>query len=554
MSAPQESLSALLRRVVNRVEEGAATEDRLRGLLDAVTAIAGDLDLAATLQRIVSAAAALADARYGALGVLDDDASGLAEFVVHGMDESEIEQVGHLPQGLGVLGQLISDARPLRLRRISEHPNSHGFPERHPAMTSFLGVPIRVRDRVFGNLYLTEKRGGGHFTDTDEHAVVALAAAAAVAIENSALFESSERRSRWLGATAEIQRTLLGARVAEDVFDLVASHARAVTDGDVAVVVLENASGELIVEAVSGEDSEMIGRSLPRTGVWSDVVEHGATIHAAEGVRIPGMPGITSALVVPFRAADDQSGALLVSTPRERPGAAPHSEEIAALRGFASQAAIALQLARAREDRESLAVLADRDRIARDLHDVVIQRLFATGLSLQGLTRQLEDPALADRIKGSVADLDATIRDIRTTIFELSNTHAGEALKSQLTDVLGAAQSALKLRPHLTFSGPIDTLVPGPIQPHLVAVLIEALSNVARHARASTVEVSVSATGTPQPAVTLVVKDDGIGLPASRTESGLANLRKRADNLGGSLSLDSPESGGCVLTWSVPLP
>jgi signal transduction histidine kinase len=553
VSLPEESLAGLLKRVVNRVEEGAATEERLRALLDAVTAVGSDLDLPGTLTRIVTAAARLSDAKYGALGVVDSSGEGLVEFVTYGIDGAGMAKIGSLPRGHGILGLLITDPRPLRLHDLKGHASSYGFPANHPPMSSFLGVPIRVRDRVFGNLYLTEKRGGGDFTDADEQAVIALAAAAAVSVENAALYGESQRRSRWLGATAEIQRTLLAVPVTADALDLVASHARSVTEGDLAIVVLEDPSGELVIEAVSGTDQELIGGRLPREGVWQDVVEHGATIHLAEGVRVPGLPGIESALMVPFRGTDSTGGAILVSTSGKEMQQAPQTDEVAALRGFASQAAIALQLAKAREDRESLAIFADRDRIARDLHDVVIQRLFATGLTLQGLARHIGDPALAGRLANAVNDLDTTIRDIRTTIFELSSNDSVSDLKAQVAEVVGAAQSTLKLKPQLRFEGPVDTLVPDEIRPHLIAVLVEALSNVGRHAHASSVHVVLAARDSPDNCVELIVRDDGVGMPDERAESGLANMRRRAKDLGGDLRIESRPNAGTTLTWSSPI-
>jgi signal transduction histidine kinase len=542
-----------LKRVVNRVEEGAATEERLRALLDAVTAVGSDLDLPGTLTRIVTAAARLSDAKYGALGVVDPSGEGLVEFVTYGIDGPGIAKIGSLPRGHGILGLLITDPRPLRLHDLKGHASSYGFPANHPPMSSFLGVPIRVRDRVFGNLYLTEKRGGGDFTDGDEQAVIALAAAAAVSVENAALYGESQRRSRWLGATAEIQRTLLAVPVTADALDLVASHARSVTEGELAIVVLEDPSGELIIEAVSGTEQELIGHRLPREGVWQDVVEHGATIHLAEGVRVPGLPGIESALMVPFRGTDSTGGAILVSTSGKDMQQAPQTDEVAALRGFASQAAIALQLAKAREDRESLAIFADRDRIARDLHDVVIQRLFATGLTLQGLARHIGDPAVAGRLANAVNELDTTIRDIRTTIFELSSNDSVSDLKAQVSEVVGAAQSSLKLKPQLQFQGPVDTLVPDEIRPHLIAVLVEALSNVGRHAQASTVHVVLAVHDHPDKCVELIVRDDGVGIPDERSESGLANMRRRAEGLGGELRIESRPNEGTTLTWSSPI-
>ena len=545
----EEPLADLLRHVVNRVQDLVAAEERVRALLDAVTVIGGDLDLHATLQRVIAAAARLVGARYVALGVLDSTGDGLSDFITWGIDDDQRAAIGALPKGHGILGLLISDPRPLRLHDLKKHEQSYGFPANHPPMDTFLGVPVRGRAGIFGNLYLTEKEGGGDFTDDDERAVVALANAAGIAIENARLFEQTHRRERWLEATADIQQSLLRERNRSVVLDLVASKGREVAGADLAFIVLESDDGPLKVEAVSG-NADLLEAQLPRTGPLPDVLDQGATIRLATGVPLPGVPEARQALLVPFTGPGGVGGALVVAATSTHDGVWPLDDEVEAMRGFAAQAAIALDRAQAREDREALAVFSDRDRIARDLHDLVIQRLFATGLSLQGSARLITKPEVQDRIHASVDDLDATIRDIRTTIFALSHEKVSADLRAQVREVVAAATTSLGSAPRLRIDGPLDSLVPDDTRPHLLAVLVESLSNTARHADATGVDVRVAVEGRD---VVVEVTDDGRGFTPSGRESGLANMRHRAEQLGGTCAIHSKEGGGTTIRWSAPL-
>jgi signal transduction histidine kinase len=345
------------------------------------------------LRRIVQAAVDLVDADYGALGVLDETGTRLAQFITIGVDDETHRAIGHLPEGHGILGLLIVEPKPLRLPDLGEHPNSFGFPPNHPPMTSFLGVPIKLRDQVFGNLYLTDKRSAEVFTDVDEELVVALAAAAGVAIENARL------------------------------------HAR---------------------------------------------------LH-------------------------------------------------------------------------ELAVLEDRERIARDLHDTVIQRLFATGLSLQGAARLAVRPEVTERIERAVDDLDDTVRHIRTAIFGLESARSSTAsLRQRLLTLAGEAAGPLGFEPRIRFDGPLDSVVDDDVAVELLATLREAMTNVARHARARSADVSVAV---DEFDVVLTVADDGVGPPTEprRGGRGLENLRARAERLGGQFELRAGAKGGAVLVWRSPL-
>jgi len=363
---------------------------RLRQLLDAVMVVGSDLDLPAMLRRLVLSATELVDARYGALGVLDESRSRLAQFITVGLDDEARAAIGELPEGHGILGLLIVDAKPIRLPDLREHPDSYGFPPHHPPMRSFLGVPIFVRGEVFGNLYLTDKTTAEVFTDVDEELVLGLAAAAGVAIDNARL--------------------------------------------------------------------------------------HGQM--------------------------------------------------------------------------QELTLLEDRERIARDLHDTVIQRLFATGMALQAASRLTDRAEIVTRIDAAVDDLDDTVKHIRSTIFELGRSHAPGGVRRSLIRVVDEQVAALGFRPTVTFEGPAESL-PESIVSELLAALREGLSNVARHAEASRAEVHLVVSDE----VELTVADDGIGPPLGQPTlgNGLPNLAARAERLGGTFSLgprDPPR--GTVLRWCIP--
>ncbi len=374
---------------------GIDDPERLRALVAAVLAIGSDLELPAVLRHIVESAVTLIDARYCALGVLDAAGEGLSEFVHVGMSPEEVQGIGRLPEGHGILGLLILEPEPLRLGVLGAHPDSFGFPPNHPPMSSFLGVPIRVRGQVFGNLYLTDKRGAAEFSQEDEILAVALAGAAGVAVENSRL----------------------SARVA------------------------------------------------------------------------------------------------------------------------------------------ALSLVEDRERIAADLHDTVIQRLFATGLGLQGLVRAVDDPAVAGPIQRAVDDLDETIRQIRSAIFALQSPRLpGRTLADEIAGLVAEATASLGFRPAVRLDGPVDQLVGDAVGVQLLAVLREALSNVVRHAGASVVTVTVEVSGSE---LITTVTDDGAGAGAGRRPggNGLASLHHRAEALGGTLRLGAGDGGrGTTVRWRVPLP
>jgi signal transduction histidine kinase len=546
-------LDELLQELLDRVGEVSASRERLRALLDAVVGIGTDLDLHSTLRRIVVAACRLTDARYGALGVIGSDRT-LTDFITHGLSEENHRLIGDLPHGHGVLGLLIEDPRPIRLPDITAHPRAYGFPEHHPMMRSFLGVPVRIRDQVFGNLYLAEKAGGGQFTDDDEELMRALSVAAGAAIENARLYDQMRRRQRWLEAAGEITGVLLGEINRAEALRLVAERAREVAQSDLTLVLIATGDTELVVEVADGNVPEkLIGTVVGAAcGELGDVVRdrHIAIVEDLGGIADWPLPLHTGpALLVPLIADGNTLGALAVAY---RPGGTMIAEgaDVAMIETFAGQAALALERARAQEEREILAVLGDRERIARDLHDVVIQRLFAAGMQLQGLASHGLRQQTRDRVDTVVEHLDTTIRDIRGAIFELRTPSAG-GLRTELRALAEEARAALGFRPQLTTDGPIDSAVPDLMRPAVTAVLQEALSNAARHARASAVTVEVTAGAG---VLTVRVVDDGIGLPADvRSVGGLRNMQRRAEQYGGVCVWESVEPHGTALTWTAPL-
>jgi signal transduction histidine kinase len=547
-------LDELLQEMLVRVGEVVTSRERLRALLNAVVAIGSDLDLRSTLRRIVEAACELLDARYGALGVIGPDRL-LTEFITHGIDAETHARIGDLPHGRGVLGLLIADPRPVRLPDITKHPQSYGFPPNHPPMHSFLGAPIRIRDQVFGNLYLAEKRGAAEFTEDDEEIAVALAAAAGVAIENARLYAVAHRRERWLAATAEITTVLLGEVRRTEALGLVARRAREVAEAELVLVLLyDEEVGQFTVEVVDSADGvvpPLVGTILPATETTfaASVTDRRHTVIESLAKAGPWPAPVTDgpALVSPLSAAETLHGVLVVAYPAGQ--ARQSDDDVPLLASFAAQAALAMERARAQEERELLVVLEDRERIARDLHDVVIQRLFATGLQLQSTAPLIARPEVGRRINDAVDELDSTIRDIRRAIFELRSPMSA-ALRTEIRDAVDAAAGSLGFRPALEISGPVDSAVPDAVRPDLLAVLREALSNAVRHAHASQVGVLVRVDGGR---LTLSVDDDGIGTSPEAARGGLVNLRERAAGLGGEFVVEPAQPRGTRLRWSVPL-
>jgi signal transduction histidine kinase len=555
---PQLQLDDLLDELQTRLATIRATRDRVHDLLGSVLLVGSELDLAQVLRRIVEAAVSLVDAEYGALGVIGEG-ERLSQFITVGVTEQEIARIGPYPSGRGILGELIRSPQPLRLDDLTSHPASFGFPPHHPPMQTFLGVPVRVRDQVFGNLYLTEKRDGLPFDAEDEQLLTVLAAAAGVAIENARLYDDSRRRERWLRGSAELTRRLLSGVDASDVLRPFAEEAMDMADADlVAIPVPVPGVDSLLIEIAVGQGADVYrGALIPVEGSLSGrVLRNGepasvADVHADESATgaLDATGQFGPFMVVPLGTADQVRGVLMAGRTTGRP--AFDAATVGMLADFAAQAAVALELAERRAESEHLRVLEDRDRIARDLHDMAIQRLFATGMSLQGIARFIDNEEIAGRIGRAIDDIDETIKVIRSTIFalEAKATSDRASLRTRLLAEVETAAATLGFTPTLTFDGLIDAHVPDQIGEHAVAVLREALSNAAKHAGAG--RVSVSAIAGDE--FTLIVADDGVGIASGGRRSGLHNLERRATALGGSLRIEAATGGGTRLVWQVPV-
>jgi signal transduction histidine kinase len=559
--APQFRLDALLEDLQEQVQRVRGTQNRVHTLLEAVLAIGSDLDLDVVLQQIVESAVQLVDCRYGALGVLGDE-GGIKQFITVGIDEETIARIGHYPRGEGILGLLIREPHALRLPVLSDHPDSVGFPPGHPPMTTFLGTPVQVRDKIFGNLYLTEKHGGAEFDAEDEAVLRTLGAAAGVAIDNARLYDDARRRERWLAASSELTRTLLSGADPVEVLHTFTATVRELSDADlVTLAVPVTGTTDLVIESAEGHDAELVrGLALPDgTSLAAKVFASGERIVSASlsedprtGTGSASVLELGPAFVIPLGTPERVRGVLQVAN--RQGGTVFPDATVDMIAGFAGHAALALEIAEHRRDAEQLLVLNDRDRIARDLHDLAIQRLFAGGLSLQSVLNRLSDrPEVAERVQRVVDDLDDTIKVVRSTIYALreSDRTGATGLRARLVTEVGRAAETLGFTPSLRMSGLLDTDVSDEQREHMVAVLREALSNAARHAHATAVEVTAEATTTT---LRLRVADNGrgIGSDVSR-RSGLGNISTRADHLGGTCALTPNEPSGTVLEWTVPL-
>lgn len=555
----------LLSEVLLRVKDARDEQVRWQLLLEAVVSMAAGLSLDDLLRRIVDVARDLVQARYGALGVLSNSGPRrLRLFITSGLTEDQTAAIGALPTGHGVLGLLIDRPEPVRLHDITMHPNAYGFPAEHPPMHSFLGVPVRSAGKVFGNLYLAEKEGGGDFTPQDEEIVTALAAAAGVAIENARLHEDAARRERWLDARTRIMTALMDDLDRPAALQLVADQARSIADADLAWIMTGPDPDALKVEVVSGIELEPAQLDAPLTQhpIASSAVRAGTPLTVADLSAEPDQLGISDvvdlstigpAVMVPLQGADvsggeNAAGILALAWTHENAGRSRDVDLLVA-NAFAEQVTIALRFASSRLDQQRLAVYGDRERISRDLHDVVIQRLFAIGLRLQAALNTATEESVRTRLDQSVDDLDETINNIRKTIFQLGNLDRSGDLMASITQEIDRAAHLLGFRPEVQFSGPIRRGVPIAVGEDALAVLAEALSNVVRHAEASAVWISVTAGSD----LVLEVRDNGVGMPVTASESGLANMRRRAIDRGGRCTIGPAEPRGTAICWSVPL-
>ncbi|MFI1964506.1 GAF domain-containing sensor histidine kinase [Streptomyces pathocidini] len=552
--------------------------ERLPRLLEAMVSVGTGLDLHTTLDRIAETAAGLTGARYAAIGVVNEQGDGLADFVTHGIAPEEHARIGHLPDGhSGVLGALVQHPAPLRLADLSADPRSVGFPPHHPPMRTFIGVPIRVGGAVFGNLYLTEKVGGEEFSAYDVDLVRVLATEAGIQIGNARLHEATRQRERWIDGAAALTTALLagggsGDSAEEegggaDALTVVAEQGRRLAEAAAGVVLLPHENGGLEIVRVSSElpePFEGIGMMIePDSPVYARLLA-GHPVFVDDSASDPRMTTPISHLYGPSMMLPLKSGGRVLGTlalPRLRGARRFTDTERELATRFAAQSALALVLAEAQRDRERLAVYEERDRIARDLHDLVIQRLFATGMMLEGAQRKAEDSDVRAGIGRAVDELDVTIQEIRTAIFALQQgpAEAPAGLRTRIEREINMAAVPLGFRPAARFVGAVDARVGELTGKNLVAALREALSNAFRHAAAARIEVVVDATvklPDGREGVRLTVADDGIGIPDNGRRSGLRNLAKRAEALGGSSSYGpgvGEDGGGTAVVWEAPL-
>ncbi|MBF6358917.1 GAF domain-containing sensor histidine kinase [Nocardia farcinica] len=559
----QSRLRELLAEVQDRIAEIVNVRDQMDRLIEAMLVVTAGLDLDNTLRSIVHTAIELVDAKYGALGVResDRDSKELAEFVYEGIDDRTRVLIGDLPRGHGVLGLLIDDPRPIRLADMSAHPASVGFPDHHPPMRTFLGVPVQVGGEVFGNLYLTEKAGGHEFTEDDEVVVQALAAAAGIAIANARLYEESRIRQQWLEATQQVATRLLAGGETSEVFTVITERALALTGSACAFLALPEDPDvppedltELVVVAAAGADADTLtGTRLPMDETHTGVAFRDGRPLAVDTADAPSFATSLEygpVLTLPLRAGNAVVG--LLTTMRALGMPPVDAAGQAMMSAFADQAALALQMAATQRRMRELDVVSERDRIARDLHDHVIQRLFAVGLSLQSTVSRARAPEIKTRLMDTVNDVQSIVQEIRHSIFDLHSSSAAEApaLRKRLHAVLAEMTEETDLRTSIRLSGPVSVLAPAMFD-DVEAVLREAVSNVVRHAKATSLSVRL----TIRDDVELEIVDNGIGLPEDLPRrSGLANMAARTEKAGGAFRAERGRDGGTVIHWSVPLP
>jgi signal transduction histidine kinase len=552
--APKTDLDHAITDLLSTAQRVVSAQGRLRSLLDASQAVVQLTDLPGVLRRIAEVALDLVDAKYAALGVLAPDGR-LEQFIHVGIPSDVATAIGHLPEGHGILGALIDDPHPIRLEHLGDDPRSSGFPAGHPRMDSFLGVPIRVRDEVYGNIYVTERTGGG-FTDEDQELLTALAATAGIAIDNARLLEDTRRRQKWSAATAEVTSALL-SNATSDSLGFIADHVVDLADADLVSVVLRSGGDSLIVETSRGPlGGQVHGLVVPAAGTLAGrAMESGQPILADSNAVDDHGPNpwidLGPSMAIPLAESGRVHGVLTVSRTPGRQRFTVEDMEMAA--DFAGQASVALALAQGREDKTRLALLEERGRIARDLHDHVIQRLFSAGLGLQALDIPPGDRAVRAGVASTVKALDDSIAEIRTAVFALVSPDARErrSLRHGIIDTVTEASAGFATSPRVVFSGALDLLVPDNLTSDILAVVRESLANVARHAHADEALLAVTVT---EADISVDVTDDGVGIDGRARRSGTGNLERRAVELGGEFSLRNRDEGGTHLHWRVPLP
>ncbi|MCB5164856.1 GAF domain-containing protein [Streptomyces bambusae] len=506
-------------------------------LLEAVLSVGTDLELKATLRHIVESARQLCGARYGALGIIEPDGAAgggrLTELISSGISEEQRAAIPHLPDGRsGILGLLVREPQPLLLDDVTTDPRAVGFPAGHPPMRSFLGVPIRVHTEVFGNLYLAEKADGGRFTPDDLALLRVLVAQAGIAIGNARLYDTARRRERWIEGAAAVTTTLLTGRPAADALMCVAERARLVADAAAGVVLQPTPEGGMEIVAASTHDDpgDLVGTTIAPGSPVLEQLLGGEPVFVEDSATDPRMTTHVRERFGPSMLLPLQSGGRLIGTlalPRRRGGRPYDAVDRLLAAQFASQAALALVLADAQHDREQLAVYEDRDRIARDLHDLVVQRLFATEMMLDATRRRgaaaAEGEAVGDELGRAVDELDSTIQEVRTAIFALQQppSDAPATFRGRVLRETGGAAVLLGFQPSVHFAGAVDALVPAPVADRLLSALRTALAAAHRRAGVTSIEVTVDAGGDGDGGtVRLAVVDDGFTGAGGRAESG----------------------------------
>ncbi|NNH69330.1 GAF domain-containing protein [Nocardia uniformis] len=554
-------LRELLAEVKDRVEQIIDARDRVDGLVEAMLTVTAGLDLDQTLTTIVHTAISLVDAQYGALGVRGHD-QDLSQFIYEGIDEPTRARIGDLPRGHGVLGLLFTQPKTIRLDNIADHSSSVGFPANHPPMNTFLGVPVRIRNEIFGNLYLTEKAGGLSFTDDDEVVVQALAAAAGIAIDNARLYESSRTRQAWIESIRDLTTEFLAGTDTDRVLSNFVDHACELTRSEHAFLAVVTDPDSAPDEVTELRITQWHGAgkppqpTLPVPGTIVGKVFRDRTadrLADAHGTDLGAIfPDAGAAMVLPLQTPDTTLGILVTLRPA---GSPPYDNEIFELTAaFTDQAALAMQLAVAHRRMREIDVLTDRDRIARDLHDHVIQRLFASGLTLQGTIPRVRVPEVRERLLDVVNDLQEVVQEIRTSIFDLhSGSGTTTRLRQRIEEIVRQHTGNTEIRSSVQIAGPLSVVAPE-LADHAEAVIREAVSNAVRHAGASTVAVEIGVADE----LVIVVTDDGCGIPENITPSGLTNLARRAEEVGGEFVLgpDPDAEGnrpGTQLRWSAIL-
>jgi signal transduction histidine kinase len=551
---PRLEFELILARFVEQAQDMISSQSRLRDLIRINHELTSNLDLTTVLRRIVEIGTEVLGARYAALGVIGDDRR-LEQFIHVGMDSDVVAQIDHLPEGKGLLGALIDHPQPVRLQTIGSDARSSGFPEHHPPMESFLGVPIRVRDEVYGNLYLTESVNGA-FSSDDEELAQALAATAGIAIENARLFSDSSYRERWASSLADTARRLMKGDD-EDHLGGIVEQVQSLAEADLVSIALVTASGdEISVERASGVGAaELVGMSFPMVDTFA-----GRAIAAGEPVLVgeenefehQGLAQqalLGNSMVIPFGPLDVSTGVLTIA--REKGSLPFNAQDLDMGISFASHISVAIDRSESQRTRRRVELLEERGRIARDLHDHVIQSLFATGLNLQATAAGASGDT-ANQIIAQIKEIDDAIAQIRQSIFAMRRDPATTtvSLRARILEIVDHVGDQFPSRPRVSFVGPVDLMASGDLTDDVVAVVSEALANAVRHADATKVGVTVSAVSGH---VSVEVTDDGVGPGASPVLSGLDNLRHRAEARGGAFEIHQASGGGTRVLWTVPV-